>query len=153
MNYPDLEPDDPPVVVITRRARRRLLGAAVTLLGLLALPYVVPTLADVRPWHPDGSYVPFWNVTSRPTSDGQEQSEREQLAMFEELAIGADEGAPPRKHPAPRPRPPPRRRQRMRPARSPHRPYSLHILDTPTISTRSRSGSKHRRRSHISSGS
>lgn len=94
MNYSDPEPDEPPVVVITRRARRRLLGAAVTLLGLLALPYVVPALADVRPWHPDGGYVPFWNITSRPASEGQEQSEREQLARFEELASGPDEGEP-----------------------------------------------------------
>lgn len=96
MNHPDLEPDEPPAVVVTRRARRRLLGAAVTLLGLLALPYVLPALADVRPWQPDGSYVPFWNVTARPSSEGgQEQSEREELARFEELALGADEGAAP----------------------------------------------------------
>lgn len=94
MNLPDLEPrDDLAGLVLTRRARRRLLGAASTLLGLLALPYVIPALAAVRPWNPDSAYVPFWNITARPSMEEQER-EQQQLADFEQIAAAAEGGEP-----------------------------------------------------------
>ncbi len=90
MNPENLEPENElPVLVLTRRARRRLLGAALTLLGLLALPYVLPPLADVQPWRPGGGYVPFWNITARP-SPAQQKLEQEQLADFENIAVAAE---------------------------------------------------------------
>src|SRR5690606_21384915 len=104
MNPPDLEPRDEAVLVLTRRARRRLLGAALTLVGLLALPYVIPPLAVVRPWRPDGGYVPFWNITARPSMEQQER-EQEQLADFEQIAVAAEGGAQ-REAPAARATPP-----------------------------------------------
>jgi hypothetical protein len=73
MNPPNLEPDELPVLLLTRRARRRLLGAAFTLLGLLALPYAIPPLSAIRPWRPDGGYTPFWNITARPSIQQQER--------------------------------------------------------------------------------
>jgi lysophospholipase L1-like esterase len=91
MDLPDLEPDDAPVIVLTRRAKRRLLGTGLTLLALLAVPYAVPGLDDARPWRPNGSYVPFWNITARSSSDqGEEQKQEDQLADFEQLAIGSE---------------------------------------------------------------
>ncbi len=93
MEFPDLEPDDvPPVLVLTRRARRRLLGAALTLLGLLVVPYLIPPLAPVQPWRPGGGYVPFWNITARP--GGDEQAMDSELHGFEELAIAAEADGP-----------------------------------------------------------
>jgi lysophospholipase L1-like esterase len=90
MNPPDLEPDDElPVLMLTRRARSRLLGAALTLVGLLALPYAIPPLASVRPWRPDGAYTPFWNITARPSIQQQER-EQQQLADFERIAVAAE---------------------------------------------------------------
>jgi lysophospholipase L1-like esterase len=90
MNPPDLEPDDElPVLMLTRRARSRLLGAALTLVGLLALPYAIPPLAGVRPWRPDGGYTPFWNITARPSIQQQER-EQQQLADFERIAVAAE---------------------------------------------------------------
>jgi lysophospholipase L1-like esterase len=98
MNLPELEPDhQAPVLVLTRRARRRLLGAALTLVGLIAVPYVIPPLAGLRVWHPGGSYMPFWNVTTRPLLAEQEREQKqlqEQLADFEDIAVAAEaEGA------------------------------------------------------------
>jgi lysophospholipase L1-like esterase len=98
MNLPELEPDDhAPVLVLTRRARRRLLGAALTLVGLIAVPYALPPLAGLRVWRPSGSYVPFWNVTTRPRLAEQEREQKqlqEQLADFEQIAVAAEaEGA------------------------------------------------------------
>jgi lysophospholipase L1-like esterase len=92
MELPDLEPNaqPDPVLVLTRRARRRLLGATLTLLGLLVVPYVVPPLGGLRPWHPGGSYVPFWNVTARPHAEQEQRAEEEQLETFEELALAAE---------------------------------------------------------------
>jgi lysophospholipase L1-like esterase len=90
MQLPNLEPDGLPALVLTHRARRRLLGAALTLLGLLALPYLLPSLEGLRPWHPGGNYVPFWNVVARPHVEREERAEQEQLATFEELAIAAE---------------------------------------------------------------
>jgi lysophospholipase L1-like esterase len=90
MNSPDIEPrSEPSVLVLTRRARHRLLGAALTLAGLLALPYVVPQLEPLRPWHPEGGYVPFWNITARP-SMAQQELEQQQLADFEKIAVSAE---------------------------------------------------------------
>jgi lysophospholipase L1-like esterase len=90
MNPPDLEPgDEQPLLVLTRRARRRLLGAALTLVGLLALPYVIPPLGAMRPWRPGGGYTPFWNITARPSMAEQRQ-EQEQLADFEKIAVAAE---------------------------------------------------------------
>jgi lysophospholipase L1-like esterase len=90
MKPPDLRPDDElPVLLLTRRARQRLLGAALTLVGLLALPYVIPPLSAIRPWHPDGGYTPFWNITARPSMQQQER-EQEQLADFERIAVSAE---------------------------------------------------------------
>jgi lysophospholipase L1-like esterase len=114
MNPPDLEPgNELPVLVLTRRARRRLLGAAFTLLGLLAVTYVVPPLESVRPWHPGSNYVPFWNVTARPQMEDlerQQKQEQEQLADFEKIAVAAEEQetleAPSREAPAPSAPPP-----------------------------------------------
>lgn len=94
MNPPDLEPrDELPLLVLTRRARRRLLGAALTLVGLLALPYVIPPLGGVRPWRPGGGYTPFWNITARP-SMAEQREEQEQLADFEKIAAEAEENEP-----------------------------------------------------------
>jgi lysophospholipase L1-like esterase len=94
MNSPEVEPpNEPSVLVLTRRARRRLLGAALTLVGLLALPYVVPALEPLRPWHPEGGYVPFWNITARP-SMAQQELEQQQLADFEKIAVAAEGVAP-----------------------------------------------------------
>jgi lysophospholipase L1-like esterase len=94
MNPPDLEPrDELPLLVLTRRARRRLLGAALTLAGLLALPYVVPPLGSVRPWRPGAGYTPFWNITARP-SMAEQRKEQEQLADFEKIAVAAEEDEP-----------------------------------------------------------
>ena len=102
------------MLVLTRRARRRLLGAAFTLLGLLAVTYVVPPLESVRPWHPGSTYVPFWNVTARPQMEDlerQQKQEQEQLADFEKIAVAAEEQetleAPSREAPAPSAPPPP----------------------------------------------
>jgi lysophospholipase L1-like esterase len=93
MNPSEIDPpNEPSALVLTRRARRRLLGAAFTLMGLLALPYVVPPLEPLRPWHPDGGYMPFWNITARP-SRAQQALEQEQLADFEKIAV-ATEDAP-----------------------------------------------------------
>ena len=90
MNPPHLEPEDElPLLVLTRRARRRMLGTALTLLGLLALPYVIPPLGGLRPWRPDGGYTPFWNITARPSMAEQRQ-EQEQLADFEQIAVAAE---------------------------------------------------------------
>jgi len=96
------------VLVLTRRARRRLLGAAFTLIGLLAVTYVVPPLESVRPWHPDSNYVPFWNVTARPQMEElerEQKKEQEQLHDFEKIAVAAEEEetleAPSREAPAP----------------------------------------------------
>jgi lysophospholipase L1-like esterase len=77
------------MLVLTRRARRRLLGAALTLSVLLGLTYVVPPLEPLRPWQPEGGYVPFWNITARP-SMAQQQIEQEQLADFEKIAVAAE---------------------------------------------------------------
>jgi lysophospholipase L1-like esterase len=94
MNPPELEPDDKaPVLVLTRRARRRLLGAALTLVGLLAVPYALPPLVGLRVWRPNGTYVPFWNVTTRPRLAEQEREQKqlqEQLADFEQIAVAAE---------------------------------------------------------------
>ena len=89
MNSTDPEPREPSVLVLTRRARQRLVGAALTLVGLLALPYVIPPLAPLRPWRPEGAYVPFWNITARP-SMAQQKLEQEQLADFEQIAVAAE---------------------------------------------------------------
>lgn len=94
MNSPEIDPpNEPSVLVLTRRARMRLLGAALTLVGLLVLPYVIPPLEPLRPWHPEGGYVPFWNITARP-SKAQQELEQQQLADFEKIAVAA-EGAEP----------------------------------------------------------
>ena len=94
MNSQDLEPEnEPAVLVLTRRARRRLFGTGLTLLALLGLPYVLPPLADVRPWVPGAGYVPFWNVVERPRLERQESEQKEvqaQLADFEQIAIAAE---------------------------------------------------------------
>ncbi len=94
MDLPDLEPSEPPVVVMTRRAKRRLLGVGFTLVGLLALPYVVSDFGAVRPWHSDGSYVPFWNITARHDVEQEEQEQQAELAAFEELALAGEAVAP-----------------------------------------------------------
>jgi lysophospholipase L1-like esterase len=88
MDYPDLDSDESPAITLTRRAKRRLLGSAVTLLALLAVPYAVPGLDHARPWDPGGSYVPFWNVTARHlvAREDERKQEDEQLADFERLA-------------------------------------------------------------------
>jgi lysophospholipase L1-like esterase len=88
MDYPDLDSDKSPANILTRRAKRRLLGTALTLLALLAVPYAVPGLDHARPWDPGGSYVPFWNVTARHlvAREDERQKEDEQLADFERLA-------------------------------------------------------------------
>jgi lysophospholipase L1-like esterase len=104
MNPPDLEPVDEPLLVLTRRARRRILGTALTLLGLLALPYVIPPLGSMRPWRPGGGYTPFWNITARP-SRAEQRQEQEQLADFENIAVAA-EGEEPSKPPSIEPEPP-----------------------------------------------
>jgi lysophospholipase L1-like esterase len=109
MNSQNLEPDNQPaVLVLTRRARRRLLGAGLTLIGLIGLCYVLPPLAELRPWRPDGGYVPFWNVVERPRLERQENEQKDvqdQLADFEKIAIAAEEPddtpAPAREPPAP----------------------------------------------------
>jgi lysophospholipase L1-like esterase len=97
MNPPNLEPENElPVLTLTRRARRRLLGAALTLVGLLGLTYAAPPLSAVRPWRPDAGYTPFWNITARPSIQQQEREQR-QLADFEKIAIAAEAiGPPPR---------------------------------------------------------
>ncbi len=96
MNLPDLESERPPELVLTRRAKRRLLGAALTLLGMITLTYVLPPLEELQPWRPGGNYVPFWNITARPQSDEEERAEREELASFEELAMAAEASPPSR---------------------------------------------------------
>jgi lysophospholipase L1-like esterase len=84
------EPAEPPLLVLTQRARRRLVALVATLLGLLSLPYFVPELAALRPWHPGGSYVPFWNVVARQQAERDEREERQQVESFEELALSAE---------------------------------------------------------------
>ncbi|HKO93277.1 MAG TPA: GDSL-type esterase/lipase family protein [Polyangiaceae bacterium] len=91
MTPPESEPTRPPLLVLTPSARGRLVGLTVTLLGLLALPYVVPSLESLRPWHPGGSYVPFWNVTARQQAEREEREERQQVEGFEELALNAEQ--------------------------------------------------------------
>jgi len=94
MNPPDKEPkSEPALLVLTGRARRRLLGAALTLTGLLAVPYLVPPMGSLRPWRPDSGYVPFWNITARP-SMAQQELEQEQLADFEQIAVAAEGETP-----------------------------------------------------------
>jgi lysophospholipase L1-like esterase len=93
MSSSDPEPARP-LLVLTGRARRRLLGLAGTVLGLLALPYVVPPLNDLAPWHPGGDYVPFWNVVARQEAEQVERAERAQVEGFEELALSAEEAPP-----------------------------------------------------------
>ncbi|MEY4546975.1 MAG: hypothetical protein RL685_3170 [Pseudomonadota bacterium] len=75
---------------LTSGARRRLLGVIATLAGLLSIPYFVPQLEWLRPWHIGGSYVPFWNVTARQQAERDEREERKQVASFEELALSAE---------------------------------------------------------------
>jgi lysophospholipase L1-like esterase len=87
---PPPEPAEPPLLELTQRARRRLLALIATLLGLLALTYVVPDLAGLQPWHPGGSYVPFWNVLARQQAEREEREERKQVEGFEELALSAE---------------------------------------------------------------
>ena len=95
MNSQNLEPEnEPALLVLTRRARRRLFGAGLTLIGLIGLSYVVPQLADLRPWRPDGGYTPFWNVVERPRLERQENEQKDvqdQLADFEKIATLAEE--------------------------------------------------------------
>jgi len=67
----------PPLLELTPSARRRLLALTATLLGLLGLTYVVPDLAALQPWHPGGSYVPFWNVVARQQAEREEREERQ----------------------------------------------------------------------------
>ncbi len=90
MSTPNSEPTRPQLV-LTGRARRRLLGLAGTVLGLLALPYLVPQLDALAPWHPGGDYVPFWNVVARQEAEQVERVERAQVKGFEELALSAEE--------------------------------------------------------------
>jgi lysophospholipase L1-like esterase len=85
------DPADPPLLELTRRAQRRLLGLAGTLLGLLSVPYLVPDLATLQPWHPGGSYVPFWNVVARQQAEREEHEQRQQVEGFEELALSAEQ--------------------------------------------------------------
>lgn len=88
---PSEDPAGPPLLELTSGARRRLLGVTATLLGLLAIPYVVPDLAWLRPWYPGGSYVPFWNVTARQQAERDEREQRQQVEGFEELALSAEQ--------------------------------------------------------------
>jgi lysophospholipase L1-like esterase len=66
-------------------------GLTLTLLALLAVPYFVPSLESLRPWHPGGSYVPFWNVVARQQAEREEREERQQVEGFEELALSAEQ--------------------------------------------------------------
>lgn len=116
MTPSELEPEkEPAALVLTRRARRRILSAALTLLGLIAVPYVVPSLAGMRPWHPGGGYVPFWNITARPELERLENEQKdvqEQLADFEKIAVEAEAPAAPEvpaRAAASAPSPPPER--------------------------------------------
>ena len=85
------EPADPPLLVLTQRARRRLIALIGTLMGLLAIPYLVPDLASLQPWRPGGSYVPFWNVVARAQAEREEREQRQQVEGFEELALSAEQ--------------------------------------------------------------
>lgn len=85
------EPADSPLLELTPGARRRLVALTATLLGLLGLTYVVPDLAGLQPWHPGGSYVPFWNVVARQQAEREEREERRQVEGFEELALSAEQ--------------------------------------------------------------
>jgi lysophospholipase L1-like esterase len=84
------EPAEPPLLELTQRARRRLVVLAGTLIALLALTYVVPDLALLQPWHPGGTYVPFWNVVARQQAEREEREERQRVEGFEELALSAE---------------------------------------------------------------
>lgn len=99
MNSQNPEPENErALLVLTRRARRRLFGAGLTLIGLIGLPYLLPPLADLRPWRPDGSYTPFWNVVERPQLERQENEQKDvqdQLADFEKIATLAEEADEP----------------------------------------------------------
>ncbi len=87
---PSEEPAGPALLELTGSARRRLFGIIFSLLGLLAIPYLVPGLAWLRPWYPGGSYVPFWNVTARQQAERDESEQRKQVEGFEELALSAE---------------------------------------------------------------
>ena len=76
------------------------MGLTLTLVGLLGLPYVVPSLESLRPWHPGGSYVPFWNVVARQQAEREEREERQQVEGFEELALSAEQEEEPEPPPA-----------------------------------------------------
>lgn len=50
---------------LSEAALRRILGFSLALFAMVGSTYLVPGLHALRPWVPDGSYVPFWNVVGR----------------------------------------------------------------------------------------
>jgi lysophospholipase L1-like esterase len=63
----------------------------------IALSYLVPALAHLRPWKP-GEPVPFWNLLGRPFEREIEQEQSERIAAIESLtaeATAVEEPPPP----------------------------------------------------------
>lgn len=83
-------------------AKRRWLTAAGTLLGLVALTYVVPGAQRFAPWRPGDGYIPFWNVIGRELlGQGKAQeSQQAEVARLQDLARAVDvtAGAAPKTH-------------------------------------------------------
>lgn len=50
---------------LSKAALRRMLGFSLALFATMGCTYLVPGLHSFRPWVPDGSYVPFWNLVGR----------------------------------------------------------------------------------------
>jgi lysophospholipase L1-like esterase len=103
---PDSFDDDEPTlvrVVAGHDARgARPLGRVLTvLLGLgfsILSTYALPSLRSLRPWVPDGEYVPFWNLVGREllADQADEELEQQKLAKLAELRRKAAPLAEPR---------------------------------------------------------
>ncbi|HLV66807.1 MAG TPA: GDSL-type esterase/lipase family protein [Polyangiaceae bacterium] len=92
-------------VVVERSAFGRVFGVLLGLATMIGATYVVPPLASLRPWTPDGEYVPFWNVIGREILKEGERLEAEamELAKLRE----ATAMMPTRVHEPPKPQPEP----------------------------------------------
>lgn len=79
---------------------RQVVTAMATVVMAVAATYVVPSWHWARPWTPDSTYVPFWNLIGRELlgEGGKAEEKRSEVAAVEEQAraeVAAEEVAEP----------------------------------------------------------
>lgn len=98
---PPSNASDMHTAVVERSAFGRVCGVLLGLAATIGATYVLPPLASLRPWTPEGEYVPFWNVVGRELLKEGEKLEAE-AAELEKLRE-ATAMVPARVHERPKP--------------------------------------------------